>query len=504
MSEDRPNTPTPQYPNTPARPRAICWSIAGSDSGGGAGIQADLKTMNAFGVHGCTVITAITAQNTKGIAAIDVVSPGMIEAQLLALEKDLPPRAVKVGMLGTADVVNLVVRHLESLDAFVVCDPVLSATRGGVLLEPSAREILLERLLPRVDVLTPNVPEAEAFVGRKLGSTDAIESAAAKLVAMGARSVLIKGGHLSGKHCQDYWTDGRSATWLTSERQFVEHNHGGGCTLSSAIAAGIALGYPVLDALVLAKAYVNQGLRASGGIGSGRGPIAHGGWPSDPADLPWLTATADDAEDRLAFPDCGPEPLGLYPVVDSVSWLEKLLPLGVRTIQLRIKDPQTPGLEEEIRSGIALARKHDARLFINDHWELAIRHGGYGVHIGQDDLPTADLEAIHRSGLRLGISTHGYAELARALSVVPSYIAIGTVYPSPSKSFEHAAMGIEAFARLRKLAGVPVVAIGGITFERAPEVLAAGADGIAVISDITHAPDLAGRVASWKNLPWPN
>jgi len=139
-------------------------------------------------------------------------------------------------------------------------------------------------------------------------------------------------------------------------------------------------------------------------------------------------------------------------------------------------------------------------VFINDAWELALKHDAYGVHLGQDDLPGADLAALARAGLRLGISTHGYAEVARALSVIPSYLAIGTLYESPSKNFAHQPLGLENFARLRKLVPVPVVAIGGITRERAPAVRAAGADVVAVISDIIRAPDLAGRVAEWRRI----
>jgi hydroxymethylpyrimidine kinase/phosphomethylpyrimidine kinase/thiamine-phosphate diphosphorylase len=498
MTSQHPIPPHSHAPTLPNRPTA--WSIAGSDSSGGTGIQADLMTMHGLGVHGCTVVTAVTAQNTHGVAAVERTSPELVEAQLIALENDLPPKAIKIGMLGDGAILECVARSLEKSGAYVVCDPVLAATRGGALLDPAAHDVLIRRLFPRVHLLTPNLPEAKALLGMDIDSPQAMEQAARALLGMGVKSVLLKGGHRDGPFAQDYWTDGQTAAWLTSERIDTPHTHGGGCTLSSAIAAGVALGLAPLDAVVLGKAYVNQGLRTAGGPGSGRGSLGHGGWPAHPEDMPWISATAEAGQRRLVFPTCGGEPLGLYPIVDRTAWLAKLLPLGVKTIQLRIKDLRGGVLEDEIASGIRLARHHNARLFVNDHWELALKHGAYGVHIGQDDMPGADLEAIQQAGLRLGLSTHGLAEIARSLAVVPSYIAVGTVFTSPSKTFEHRAIGMEGFRRLRSLVGVPVVAIGGITLERAEELRAAGADGIAVISDVTRAEDLKARVASWLRL----
>jgi hydroxymethylpyrimidine kinase/phosphomethylpyrimidine kinase/thiamine-phosphate diphosphorylase len=480
-------------------PLPIAWTIAGSDSGGGAGIQADLKAMHALGVHGCSVITALTAQNTQGVQRIEPVSPGMIEAQLLSLQQDLPPAALKIGMLGTMAALRSVAEFLkQQRDVFVVCDPVMAATRGGTLLDPVALGSLRDDLLPRVDLLTPNIPEAEALVSYRIDSTDEVEKAARDLLRLGVHSVLIKGGHGNGSLCQDYWTDGHAHAWLSSPRWEAPHNHGGGCTLSSAIAAGVAQGLPLLDAVVLAKAYTNHGLRASRPLGQGRGPLSQGGWPDHPADLPWLTLQAGTAHQRLAFPTLDPG-FPLYPIVDRAEWVERLLLLGADLIQLRAKDLSGIALETEVRRAVELGRKAHARVFINDAWALALQYGAYGVHLGQDDLPSADLAALSQAGLRLGLSTHGYAEVARSLAVVPSYVAIGTVFASPSKTFAHRPLGLDAFARLRKLIGMPVAAIGGITVERAPAVVEAGADLIAVISDLTKAPDLPARVAQWRN-----
>ncbi|MFH0954330.1 MAG: bifunctional hydroxymethylpyrimidine kinase/phosphomethylpyrimidine kinase [Verrucomicrobiota bacterium] len=477
--------------------RPITWTIAGSDSGGGAGIQGDLKTMNAIGVHGCSVITAVTAQNTTGISRIEVLSEDMVSAQLSALEEDLPPVAVKLGMLGTAEIVRRVAAVLRKLKAFVTCDPVMVSTSGSSLLERDARDTFVAEMLPLVHLLTPNIPEAEAMVKKTIADQNDMVTAARELLKSGAKSVLLKGGHAGGAFSQDYWTDGREEWWFTSPRKKETHTHGAGCTLSAAIAACHAMGYSLLDAIVIGKAYVNQGLRRGGGIGRGRGPLAHGYWPSDPRDMPWMTRTSEEGRRCLTFSDCGPDPIGLYPLVDRLAWLKQLLPLGVKAIQLRVKDLAGPALEQEIRAAIRYAERLNVRLFINDEWRLALKHKAYGVHLGQEDLAFADLPALAAAKMRLGISARSYSEIARALAVRPSYISLGAVFPTPSKTVDYDPIRSEHFRQMRQLINVPVVAIGGISLERAPEVWAAGAEGMAVISDITHAADPAARVKSW-------
>jgi hydroxymethylpyrimidine kinase / phosphomethylpyrimidine kinase / thiamine-phosphate diphosphorylase len=476
--------------------KPITWTIAGSDSGGGAGIQADLKTMNALGTMGCSVITALTAQNTLGITEIEFPSQSMLAGQLSALAADLPPAAIKIGMLGNAANIETVVQHLAPLNAYTVFDPVMVSSTGSALFEAHAMNVLICKLMPLVHLLTPNIGEAEVLLGRKLHDKPDVEAAAIDLIKLGVKSVLIKGGHLPGARCCDYWTDGARKAWLSSPRQDVTHTHGTGCTLSSAIAACRARGYDELDAVVLAKAYVNQGLREGTSVGKGRGPLAHEGWPDSPDDLPQI----DEATTNLEFPDCGPEPLGFYPIVDRAAWLEKLLPIGVQTIQLRVKDLAGDALDSEIQTAVALARRYDARLFVNDHWELAMKHRAYGVHLGQDDLPRADLRALSGAGIRLGVSVRSYSEAARAAGMRPSYTAIGAIYATGSKDIDYKPVGVEEFERLRQMIRGPVVAIGGITLEKAQELTTAGANGLAVISDVLSAADPAARAKSWLDF----
>ncbi|KMK14259.1 thiamine-phosphate pyrophosphorylase [Pluralibacter gergoviae] len=191
-------------------------------------------------------------------------------------------------------------------------------------------------------------------------------------------------------------------------------------------------------------------------------------------------------------PDFPPVPrrLGLYPVVDSVEWIARLLDAGARTLQLRIKDKRDEEVEADVIRAITLGRQYRARLFINDYWRLAVKHGAYGVHLGQEDLQTTDLNAIREAGLRLGVSTHDDMEMDVALAAKPSYIALGHVFPTRTKQMPSAPQGVQQLAaHVARLGDYPTVAIGGISLARAPEVLATGVGSIAVVSAITQAPD---------------
>ena len=202
-------------------------------------------------------------------------------------------------------------------------------------------------------------------------------------------------------------------------------------------------------------------------------------------------------------PDFPPVPfrLGLYPVVDSVQWIERLLDAGVRTLQLRIKDKRDEDVEADVVAAIALARRDNARLFINDYWRLAVKHNAYGVHLGQEDLETTDLKAIQRAGLRLGVSTHDDMEIDVALAARPSYIALGHVFPTQTKQMPSEPQGLAQLARhIERLADYPTVAIGGISLARAPEVLATGVGSIAVVSAITQAADWRAATAQFLKL----
>ena len=283
--------------------KPIVWTIAGSDSGGGAGIQADLKTATLLGTHACSIITALTAQNTSGTTRVDWAAPEMIRAQLSALQKDLPPAAVKLGMLGTADAVGITAAALSETRApFTVCDPVLISSSGTALLEKNAWPLIPEMLFPVIDLFTPNIPEAELLLNIKIQTPADVEAAAEKALALGVREMLMKGGHGGTDRASDYWTNGREHAWLSSPRIHTHSSHGTGCVLSSAIAAARARGCKPLESTILAKAYLNQMLRQAPGLGRGCGPLAFHPWERAEEDLPMLSQTIDGPETRAEAP----------------------------------------------------------------------------------------------------------------------------------------------------------------------------------------------------------
>lgn len=203
---------------------------------------------------------------------------------------------------------------------------------------------------------------------------------------------------------------------------------------------------------------------------------------------------------KLTFPATSHR-LGLYPVVDSVEWIERLLGAGVKTIQLRIKDKRDEEVEADVIAAITLGERHDARLFINDYWRLAIKHGAYGVHLGQEDMDVANLAAISEAGLRLGLSTHDNMEMDRALSANPSYIALGHVFPTQTKLMPSSPQGLNKLAEhIQTLGDYSTVAIGGISIDRVPAVLATGVGSVAVVSAITQAPDWHAATAKLLEL----
>jgi len=257
---------------------AVALTIAGSDSSGGAGIQADLKTFAALGVYGASVITALTAQNTEGVRAIHAAPADFITAQLDAVFADLTIAAVKIGMLGNAAAVAAIDAGLERHHARnVVLDPVMIASSGERLLEPDAVD-RLRKLMARAQLLTPNLPEAAALLDSAPARDEAaMRAQAEKLLRLGAGAVLIKGGHGSGPESVDLLVDAAGCTRYTAPRLTTRNTHGTGCTLASAIAAGLAKGLPLRDAVRDAKDYVSAAIAAADrlAVGSGRGPLHH-------------------------------------------------------------------------------------------------------------------------------------------------------------------------------------------------------------------------------------
>jgi hydroxymethylpyrimidine/phosphomethylpyrimidine kinase len=256
---------------------ATALTIAGSDSGGGAGIQADLKTFSALGVYGASVITAITAQNTCAVTDVHPVPNATVAAQIAAVLGDIRVDCIKIGMLGDAALIETVARALEAYRGPIVLDPVMVAKSGARLLPDAARAALIAHLLPRADLLTPNLPEAAALLGCAEAQDDAeMQRQGARLREMGAGAVLMKGGHAQGATCTD-WLIAGDATRLDAPRIATRNTHGTGCTLSSAVAAGLAKGQTLAQAVEAAHGWLHSAILAADTleIGQGHGPVHH-------------------------------------------------------------------------------------------------------------------------------------------------------------------------------------------------------------------------------------
>jgi len=251
--------------------------IAGSDSSGGAGIQADLKTAQAFGVYAQTAITAITVQNTLGVTGAHVVPPDVVRAQIIACLSDIGADAIKTGMLGSAGMVTVVADTLAEHAAGIplVVDPVMVAKGGSALLDPDAVAVLKKRLLPLATLLTPNLPEAEALTGILPTSNHRLRNAAMVFKMLGAQAVLFKGGHGEGPVLYDTLWHGNDFVPFEAPRQQTQNTHGTGCTLATAIACGLAQGLNLVEATTRAHAYVQDAIRTAPGLGHGHGPLNH-------------------------------------------------------------------------------------------------------------------------------------------------------------------------------------------------------------------------------------
>jgi hydroxymethylpyrimidine kinase/phosphomethylpyrimidine kinase/thiamine-phosphate diphosphorylase len=489
----------------------IVWSIAGTDSGGAAGLAADLRAADAFGVHLCPVVAAVTAQNSRAVVRIEPLAPELIDAQLAALAADMPPRAVKTGLLGGVAQVQTVARVIDRLRAelgavALVVDPVLAASSGASFADVETLAAYRELLLPRATLVTPNRREAIALAGH----ADDVPALARALRACGARAVCVTGGDDAGALALDWIDTEHAQGWLALPRVDTTNTHGTGCTFAASAAAAVALGFVAADALVLSKMATAHALRRGHAAGTGPGPvIAQQGFGADATLLPSLSF---GALPRFAAPRArAAQPLDLYAIVDSAARVRAALAAGIRTVQLRIKAPEGSAvLRAEIAAAVAACRAAGAQLFVNDHWRLAIELQAHGVHLGQEDLAQlseADRAALLASGLAVGVSSHSLWELARAKSLAPCYIACGPVWPTTTKRMPWCPQGLDNLASWCALAGTSVVAVGGIlTPEHVRAAASCGADGVCLVRGLgddpaSTVPALARALAEGRRAP---
>lgn len=250
-------------------------TIAGSDSSGGAGIQADLKTFSSIGTYGMSVITAITAQNTLGVFAVEELSKNIIKKQIESIFEDIYPKAIKIGMVSSSEIITEIADSLKKYNPeLLVVDPVMISKSGYALLNPEAEEVLITKLIPMAYIVTPNIPEAEAISNMKINSLDDMKIVGEKILEFGPKFVLMKGGHLDGDAI-DVLIGKDTFEIYKSERLNKKNTHGTGCTLSSAITSYLALGYDIVEAVRLSKVYITEAIKYSFDIGKGVGPVNH-------------------------------------------------------------------------------------------------------------------------------------------------------------------------------------------------------------------------------------
>jgi len=482
--------------------RPVAWTIAGTDSGAGAGIHADARAFDAFDVHGACAVAAITAQNSVAVERVEPVTPDLLDAQLTALAADMPPDAVKTGLLGSVENVRVVTTWVKRLRAAgrpvpLVVDPVFGATTGAPFADDLLRIAYRDELLPLATLATPNVREAQALVG---GHSD-IPALARAWREFGAKAVVVTGGDedpASPVAC-DWLESGHALPcggWLTLPRIATRHHHGTGCTFAATATAALAHGFVAADAAVLAKMSTAEALRHGWAAGAGAGPVgARPGFARHFENLPTLSAelTLHPGPAFMAMP---PDKLGLYAVVDSADWVARVVAAGVRLVQLRIKSGSPHDLVPQIRAALAFAEDAGATLIVNDHWQLALELGAHGVHLGQDDLAGADIVGLRSAGMLLGVSTHSYWEVSRACALRPSYIACGPVHATQLKEMPWIPQGNRNVAYWSALlAPTPVVAIGGMDAARARAAMCAGASSVAVVGAITRSPDPEAAIA---------
>jgi len=476
----------------------VALTIAGSDPSGGAGIQADLRTFNALGVVGVSVISALTVQNSLGVQSVHPVPAEVLAAQLEAIFSDSKIDAVKIGMLGGAEQVRVVADALRKYaPPNVVLDPVLASTGGVPLLDEAGRKALVSELMPLCDLVTPNLAEAATLTGLPVGNLDEMQAAGERLMLLGARGVLVKGGHLSGAPQDLLLLGQRKSEIFTSRRVETPHTHGTGCFLSSAMAAHLAKQCTLAESVQLSKELLTGALLTPIVTGQGRG------YPDIGASLRTMSEHRERTHsDRVALLQ------GLYVVTDSNLRPDRTLSEvaaaalvgGAKTIQMR--DKSLPlRLAIDIASDLINKGSAANALFIvNDRVDVALASDADGVHLGPDDMRPEDARRMLGHDKLVGVSVASVKE-AGAAAPYASYFGVGAIYGSKTKLDAGEPIGV---GRIREIKAafpkIPIVAIGGITLDNIADVAAAGAEAAAVVSAVVQAPDMevATRELVWR------
>ena len=462
-------------------------TIAGSDSCGGAGLQADIKTMTALGVDAASVITAITAQNTLGVNQVQTVTPDMVEAQIDAVMNDLKVDAVKIGMLNNEPTIQAVAHALSRHQPrWTVIDPVMVSTSGHALMALSAMDTFVNQLLPLASLLTPNVPEAEILSGIHIHSASDMDQAAALIAQKGGKAILIKGGHLEGVHKIDkLYIDGKLMQTFAHDSIDTKNTHGTGCTLSSAIASFLARGEELDSAVAHAVQYINGALLRNKDIiiGHGHGSVGHN---------PLYTTAHDDSyvktlqHVKLQFiTHCNEQH-------NYMEGAKLALEGGCQWIQLRMKDATDEQFIDEAKRIKALCAAYDATFIIDDRVHLAKTVGADGVHLGRNDMPIHQARTLLGYDSIIGGTANTIDDITRLHAEGADYIGCGPFRFTSTKKKLSPILGINGYRHIvqqMKQRGIclPIVAIGGILTEDVSAIIATGINGIAVSGAVLNA-----------------
>ncbi len=530
-------------------------SIAGSDPSGGAGLQADLKTFSALGVYGATAITAVTVQNTVGVKYVHALPPQVVYDQIVTVMEDIMPDAVKIGMVNDAETLDAIVRALTlHRPRFLVVDPVMVSTSGCALMQADALQVMEERLLPMADIVTPNLPEAWTLAG----TDSSVDEAAQAILRLGVKALLIKGGHAEGTTKTDYlyvsYDDGVKRTEFSSATVDTFNTHGTGCTLSSAIAAMLARGHGMEEAVRQAKMYLTEALKAGADVvvGHGHGPVCHFyddavirsygykvirsyGYKVIRSSGPEVIRSSGSEVIRSSGSEVirssGPEvirssgsevmrssdsevirsnrktvkPNNLKTLksklqfithfTDRYSYLDSAMMAlegGCRWIQLRMKDADEAEIERTARQILPECRRRGAVFIIDDHVELVKRVGADGVHLGKNDMPVDEARRILGDEFIIGGTANTFEDIQRLAAQGADYIGCGPFRFTTTKKNLAPMLGIEGYENivsLMKTHGInlPIVAIGGITYDDIPRIMSTGVTGIAISGSVLRA-----------------
>ncbi|CAM8941798.1 unnamed protein product [Rhodiola kirilowii] len=459
-------------------------TVAGSDSGGGAGIQADLKACAARGVYCSSVITAVTAQNTAGVQGVSIISEEFVAEQLKSVLSDMKVDVVKTGMLPSTGIVKVLLQSLKEFPVqALVVDPVMVSTSGDVLAGPSILDCFREELFPVASIVTPNIREASILLGGAEVKTVSDMRSAAKLIhAMGPRNVLIKGGDLpASMDAIDIFFDGKEFYELCSDRVHTQNTHGTGCTMASCIAAELAKGSLMLLAVKVAKRFVEAALEYSKEMAIGKGP-------QGPFDHFMKLKTSSKP---LPF---NPSQLFLYAVTDSrmnKKWgrsmtdaVKAAIEGGATIIQLREKDSDTREFVEAAQKCLEICRKYSVPLLINDRIDVALACNADGIHVGQSDMPAHVARSLLGPDKIIGVSCKTPEHALQAWADGADYIGCGGVFPTTTKA-NNITVRLDGLKAVCSASKLPVVAIGGIGVENAHSVMeidCPNLKGVAVVS----------------------